>query len=209
MSNIRVDNIRGHNSINQITLNSSGRPTIQNLQVNLICRNGADSSLPLITLSSYNDVHLYTSNENNSLIYLRTSLVSNSLYELWIISAPGSSNVDPGFYPNGSSYSGEFTQSYRATNDANNAFDRRLETLERFWFDHQGGGSGNVLMEHVICSTGPTNKYMQFEGADNGPSLSTGYGRWTNDSRTWDWFGYINFAPHSSSFKRAAIRRIG
>jgi hypothetical protein len=63
-------------------------------------------------------------------------------------------------------------------------------------------------MDHIIFSTGPTNKYMQFEGADNGPSLSVGYSRWTNDARTWDWFGQIDIAM-SSSFKRAWLRRIG
>jgi hypothetical protein len=208
MSTINVNSVIDNFSRTAITLNSSGRPTIRNLQPNIIHRNGNDAGPSLITLSSFNEVHVYTSGVYNSQLFIRTSLVSGALYEMWIMAEPGTANVDPGFYPNATSYTGEFATSYRSTQQADGTFIRRIETTERFWFDHQNGGAGTAPMMHIIFSTGPTNKYMQFEGADTGPSLSTGYGRWTNDTRTWDWFGYIDFSM-SSSFKRAWLRRIG
>ena len=209
MSNINVNSIVDSFSRNQITLNSTGRPSITNLNPNIIYRNGDDSSISLLTLSSFNDIHVYTSSTNNAILHMRTGLVSNSLYEMWLIAASGTTtNIDPGLYPNGASYANEFTQSYRATQQADAGFIRKIQTGPRFWFDHQEGGLGTAPMCHYIFSTGPINKYVQFEGADTGPSLSTGYGRWTNNSRTWDYVGYIDYLA-SLPFKRSWIRRIG
>lgn len=208
MSNINVNNIIDFFSTNQITLNSTGRPSITNLNPNIIYRNGDDSSLSLLTLSSFNDIHVYTSNTYNATLYMRTGLVTNSLYEMWTVCDAGTTNIDPGLYPNGVAYTDEFTQSYRSTQQSDGTFVSRIETGPRFWFDHQNGALGTAPMSHYIFSTGPTNKYVQFEGADTGPSLSTGYGRWTNNSRTWDYVGYIDYLA-LLAFKRSWIRRIG
>jgi hypothetical protein len=209
MSSIRVENILNKLSTPQIKLNSSGIPTINNLGPNIIYRDGDNSSLPLMQLSEFNQIHVYTSVMNNALVYLRTSLVQNALYEIWNNSASGGVNIDARLFPNGTSYANEFATSYRLHEQTTSNFVKVIQTPTEFYFDQQAGGLGTRPTQHWVFSTGPTNKYVQFEGADNGPSLAIGYGRWTNNSRTWDWVGYISTSGALLPFKRCWIRRIG
>jgi hypothetical protein len=209
MSSIRVENILNKLSTPQIKLNSSGIPTINNLNPNIIYRDGDNSSLPLMQLSEFNQIHVYTSVINNALVYLRTSLVQNALYEIWNNCAEGDVNIDARLFPNGTTYTGEFVSSYRANVLSNSTFIRVIQTQPQFYFDHLSGIAGTRPTQHWVLSTGPNYKYVQFEGADTGPSLAIGYSRWTNDARTWDWVGYISTTNPSLPFKRCWIRRIG
>jgi hypothetical protein len=209
MSTLRVENILNKSSRNHITLNSSGIPTIANLEPNIIFRDGDSSTLALLELSSFNEIHVYTSITNNNTIWMRTSLVQNAIYEIWNNCASGGANIDARLFPNGTSYTGEFVSSYRANVLADSTFIRAIQTQPQFYFDHLSGVAGTRPTQHWVFSTGPSNKYMQFEGADNAPGFAIGYSRWTNDTRTWDWVGSITTTDPALPYKRCWIRRIG
>ncbi|MFM7859287.1 MAG: hypothetical protein ACKO96_47045, partial [Flammeovirgaceae bacterium] len=82
MSTINVNTVIDSLSRTAITLSSTGSPTIRNLQPTIIHRDGANANPSLVALSSFNEVHVYTSTVYNPQLYLRTSLTSGALYEL-------------------------------------------------------------------------------------------------------------------------------
>lgn len=208
MSSLRVENILNNNSTQQIKLNSSGIPTINNLEPNIIFRDGDNSTLPLLELSSFNEIHVYTSTLTNNTIWLRTSLVQNAVYEIWNNSA-GGANVDARLFPNGTAYDNEFISYYRLNVLADSTFIKTSIPIAVFYFDQLSGVTGGRPAQHWVFSTGPNYKYVQFEGADTGPGLAIGYARWTNDTRTWNWIGYISGTNAEFPFKRCWVRRIG
>ena len=204
MSTLKVDAIENDYLQTAISLNSTGRPIVNNLIPNIISREGANST-PLLSLESFNEVHYYTQSQPNNLIQIRTSLVQNALYELWSVVPQSDNNIDISIQPNGQTYANEFNSSYYADGGSFQRFAQPNQAS--FYFDHYGGGNGNEPVDHFIISTGPTNKYVQIEGSDS-DSLVHGYSRWTNNSRTWSWFGTISYSANSVD-KRVWIRRIG
>jgi len=153
-------------------------------------------------LEDFNTVHYFESSNNS--VYIDTQLVDNAVYEMTYTSSGGSANIDFYLYPNGSTYGSEFRAHYRATDGSAN-FNRADQTLNHFYFDHFFGGSGSDPMGKIWFTTGPNNKYMYYLGSDTA-SLSIGYNRWTNNSRTWSWVGYNAFNGNN---KRFWVRRIG
>lgn len=224
MSKLRTNTISSVSSNSKIYLNSNGKPIINNLKPKIIERDGNDSTQSILTLSNFNEVHIYLGTNPSSDLYIRTGMVTNGLYQVFIQCNVGSPvNTDVSLYPNGITYSNSFIHSYRNIEASTGNFIQNGDNIvytssgtvtpsgyrDRFWFDHQYGFFGTTCYEQWIISSGPYNKYVQFEGMDTGPSLSVGYCRWNDTTTTWNWIGSMNWLPSQFTYKRAWVRRIG
>ena len=178
---------------------------IPDLQLNVINRGAPAAGDALVELRSFDQVHFYST--AGAVLNLRTSLLQNAMYEFTYTSSGGTANIDFVLNPNGSEYGSEFRDQYYFTNGGDNGtgFGRQDQTLNTIYFDHLGGGTGTSPMGTFRFTTGPTNKYYMYRGHDTG-NLCFGYGRWTNNARTWDWVGQLNF---NGDNKRCWVRRIG
>ncbi len=181
---------------------------LNNLEPNIIFRDGSNASLSLLQLSNLNEVHVYTNITPSNLLYLRSSLVNNALYEVVSLTAGDGVNIDFRLFPNGTTYTNEMIGLYWLNAEVALTWDRVQVTDGAFYFDHVGGTGGTAPMNRFVFTTGPTNKYVQYEGFDSHPGMACGYSRWTNNTRSWDWAGFINYGP-TLNIKRAYIRRIG
>lgn len=223
MSTIKVNKINNPRSNSKIYLNSTGRPSIDNLKPKIIQRNGSSSTESILTLSNFNEVHVYTARELGTELFIKTKMVTNGLYQMFVLcgSYPADTNIDTFLYPNGNSYSGSFSHLYRSTEASTANFIQRKNTSSdgpggspvvnsQFWFDHQFGGLGTTCYEQWTISSGPYNKYVQFEGMDTGPSLAVGYCRWNDTTTIWDWIGRLSWSPEAQfDYRKAWVRRIG
>ena len=176
--------------------------TISNFKLNVINRGDPTLTDPLVELRSFDQVHYYAT--TGYILNLRTSVVQGAVYEFTYTSSGGISNIDFVLNPNGVNYTNEFIDQYYLTVNETE-FARVTQTLPYAYFDHLGGSTGLNPMGTFRFTTGPTNKYYQYKGSDDG-NLTFGYGRWTNNSRTWDWVGQLNF---NGDNKRCWIRRVG
>jgi hypothetical protein len=205
MSNVKLSRIEGLNTVlNGITLSNEPNRndvTISNIPFNIVDRGSPLVTDSLVQLNSFDQIHYY--NTTGTILNLRTSLVQNAVYEFVYTSSGGAANIDFNLQPNGTTYASEFSQQYYLTNSAND-FILVNQTFSSVVFDHYGGALGTSPMGRLRICTGPTNKHYQYQGSDT-ESLAVGYGRWTNNSRTWDWVGILNF---NGDNKRCWIRRI-
>jgi hypothetical protein len=176
--------------------------TIDNLRLNVIDRGAPAADGALVELRTFDQVHYY--NTTGNVLNLRTSVIQGAVYELTYTSSGGAANIDFVLNPNGTQYTSEFRDQYYFTTGDGTGFSRLDQTLNTIYFDHLGGGSGSNPMGTLRFTTGPTNKYYMYRGSDDG-NLCFGYGRWTNNSRTWDWVGQLNF---NGDNKRCWVRRI-
>lgn len=175
---------------------------IPNLRLNVINRGDPAAGDALVELRTFDQVHYYQT--AGAVLNLRTSVVPNAIYEFTYTSSGGAANIDFVLNPNGANYSNEFRDQYYFT-VGGGGFSRVDQTLSTIYFDHLAGGTGVSPMGTFRFTTGPTNKYYTYKGSDN-ENLVFGYGRWTNNSRTWDFVGQLNF---NGDNKRCWIRRIG
>jgi hypothetical protein len=197
--NLRTGVISSSSGNSAISISENGSTSIT---PNVINRGDPAAGAPLITLSDFTTSHYYET--AGSVLQLRTGLVQNAVYELIYTASAGSANIDFVLQPNGATYGSEFFAYYRATDGAA-SFVQASQTLPQFYFDHLFGGTGADPMGRLWFTSGPTNKYAQYVGSDT-TSLSIGYCRWTNNSRTWDWVGTLTFNGNN---KRCWIRRVG
>jgi hypothetical protein len=208
MSNVKVSKIEGLNtSLNGISLSTEpnkNNVTIPNISFNIVNRGSPLVTDPLVLLNSFDQIHYY--NTTGASLNLRTSLVQNAVYEFVYTASGGAANVDFNLQPNGTSYTSEFSHQYYLTNSSN-AFQLVNQTFNTISFDHYGGALGTSPMGRLRFCTGPTNKHYQYQGSDT-ESLAVGYGRWTNNTRTWDWVGILGGANFGGDNKRCWIRRI-
>lgn len=216
MSDLFLYDIQSLTSTNGIHFRKSNSENdeilIDDFSFNVINRGSPLSTDNLVELRCLNQIHYYET--SGAVLYLRTSLVQNAIYEFTYTATGGSSNIDFTFKPNGNEYTGEFLGNYYSNVNNSTSFGAKITeegdaNVQAFrtrliYFDHYGGEIGTNPMGTFRFCTGPTNKYYQYKGSDT-ESLCFGYGRWTNNSRTWDWVGELNFYGDN---KRVWIRRI-
>jgi hypothetical protein len=197
---LRTSSIQSTSGTTAISISSDGATSVRPKIINM---GNPDVSAALVTLDDFTTTHYYSAANGN--LHLRTGLVQNAVYELIWTCSGGGVNVDFVIQPNGASYTNEFVHSVRITQSDVNLFPISFPTFSTFYFDHLNGGVGSEAMGRLWFTSGPSNKYAQYMGSDT-VSLVLGYGRWTNNSRTWDWVGIL---IASGDNKKCWIRRIG
>lgn len=202
MSTLRVSKLEGlSTSDGGITFSELGVEA-PNVNLNVINRGSPSSSSTPVELRSFDQVHYYET--TGSSVWLKTSLLQNSIYEFTYTSSGGSQNIDFVLQPNGSTYSNEFRSFYYLSGGGAN-LQRGDQTLSSIYFDHLGGGTGSNPMGTLRIHTGPLHKKFLYRGSDDGANLAIGTGFWTNDSRTWSQLGLLTF---NGDNKRVWVRRI-
>jgi hypothetical protein len=210
---LKVSTIGNSSGSDRIQINSSTGEVSPasgcNFRYTTLNLGGTNPIQSLTLLKSLNYIHYYET--TGSILYLRTQMLQDALYELTYTSSGGAENTDFVLQPNGVDYASEFASSYRLTRQTDGVFIAQNQTLPNFYFDHQAGGDGNNSMGKLIMYSGTSvgresqNMRCMYFGCDDGTNVAWGYSRWTT-TRYWEWVGTLNF---SGDNKRCWIRRIG
>lgn len=225
---LKVTTIQDTSSNSRFTIDSStGEVNLSgsnNIQYEVVGRPN-DALEENVLLDTFTQIHQY--NTSGSTVYCHTGLVENAMYELTWQSSGGSANIDWVLYPAGRRGGADvFRSNYRATQEGDGNFNSANQSLNRFYIDHQFGGSGTEGFGKIFMYTGArdtmrdtqhnentnprSHRRMFYCGGDR-RSVAHGYARWLNVQVTqrqemWDWVGVLEF---NGDNKRVWVRRIG
>ena len=225
---LKVTTVQDTSSNSRFTIDSStGEVNLSgdnNIQYEVVGRPN-DALEENLLLDTFTQIHQY--NTAGSIVYCHTGLVENAMYELTWQSADGTQNIDWVLYPAGRRGGANvFRSQYRATQEGDANFNSANQSLNRFYIDHQFGGSGTEGFGKVFLYTGardtmrdtqhnenqnPRSHRRLFYCGGDRRSFAHGYARWLNVQVTerqemWDWVGVLEF---NGDNKRVWVRRIG
>jgi hypothetical protein len=179
-----------------------------NIPARVIARGNPGQS-SLLTLSSFNETHFYTTDAQQNYMDISTVMVENAVYEILFMGFGGTGvNNDVILTPNfGSFTSGVFTNSYWASEQGNASNPMYAsQGIHGFYFDHNFGVLGGSPCGRYTLYNTRDGKMAHYHGGDTA-SICIGTCRWNDTITQWTSVGRLSVNAVSNSLK-VWVRRV-